>query len=303
MKYALAAFATLACLAWAAPSLAQNERPGPPNNAPSGAARQGEAAGARQQAPAEEKPKVLGAPFTITKEQYEYLFRVLKAWEVKTSKIDLLRCEVTLWKYDTVFDKKEMLTGELKFQSPDMAVYKVKDKDGNWVEDWMCDGKSLYHYEHTRSQVIQRTIPADLRGKAIAEGPLPFFFGAKAERIIDRYYMRVVTPEAKRSTEVWLEAYPKHQQDAANFQRVTIIITIENMLPFAVETYMPGGKERTVHRFDDVKIGKGLLEGVFGGDDFEPVVPRGWVKVVDPEKSAAPRVGAQPPGKGGAPMR
>jgi hypothetical protein len=46
-------------------------------------------------------------------------------------------------------------------------------------------------------------------------------FGAKAEKIKERYWVRAVhPPQGKEGQEYWIQAYPKRRQDAANFKMV-----------------------------------------------------------------------------------
>ena len=59
-------------------------------------------------------------------------------------------------------------------------------------------------------------LPPELQGKAIVDGPLPFLFGAKAETIKARYWIRVL-PETGNG-KFWLEAVPKSRQDVQNFK-------------------------------------------------------------------------------------
>ena len=73
-----------------------------------------------------------------------------------------------------------------------------------------------------KKQLIERKLPPEMQGKAIADGPLPFVFGAKADQLKRRYWMRDITPEEDIGKRIWLEAVPKLQQDAANFQKATI---------------------------------------------------------------------------------
>ena len=74
----------------------------------------------------------------------------------------------------------------------------------------------------------------EMKGKAISDGPLPFVFGAKADQLKRRYWMRDVTPKEEVGKHIWLEAFPKFQQDAANFQSATIILNESDCLPFAL---------------------------------------------------------------------
>ncbi len=219
---------------------------------------------------------------------------MLKAWERESAKVQTLRCKLVLWEYDTVFNKKTVREGELKYKAPDHGLYRMQDAAGrNWVEHWMCDGQAIYQYNYAEKKLVQRNVPPELRGKAIADGPLPFLFGADANKLLARYYMRVVTPENSLQDQVWIEAYPKKQADAANFQRATVILRRQDLVPFAIELYMPNGKTRTVHQFDSPVVNEKWSLELLKGDPFAPYVPRGWTKIIDPEIVQGPPRGPQ----------
>jgi TIGR03009 family protein len=231
-----------------------------------------------------------GAPFQLTKEQFQDLLAVLSAWEQQSSKIDLLRCQITVLATDDAFHKTtpKIYQGELKYQAPDKGFYRVEAQakaDGHapqQIEHWVCDGKSVYQYDYGQKKVIRRDLPAELQGAGIGDGPMPFFFGAKANKLLHRYFMRVVTPTEQAAKQAWLEAYPRFQNDAANFRRATIILDKQAMMPVAVEVYSPGGNERSVHKFSDIQVGKKLWENFFGPDLFRVSPPSGWQMLVNP---------------------
>ncbi len=62
------------------------------------------------------------------------------------------------------------------------------------TEYWTCNGKSIFQVDAKKKQIIEQPIPAELQGKSITDGPLPFVFGAKADTLRKRYFMRIVTP-------------------------------------------------------------------------------------------------------------
>ena len=147
-----------------------------------------------------------------------------------------------------------MGTGYIHFRAPDQAAYcvsKLKEfdptkkdyvvkSDKDALDHWLCDGKSIFEYNLTKKQLIERRITAEMQGKAIADGPLPFIFGAKADQLKRRYWMRDVTPKEELGKQIWLEAFPKFQQDAANFQRATVILNEADFLPIGLEIVLPG---------------------------------------------------------------
>ena len=118
-----------------------------------------------------------------------------------------------------------------------------------------------------------------MRGKAISDGPLPFVFGAKAETLKKRYWMRIITPPEVRD-QFWLEALPREQQDAANFSKVELILNARDLMPFAIQIYKPGGSDRDVYQFDPRTnlIDKGLD---MIRDFAKPMTPFGYKYVLE----------------------
>jgi len=106
-------------------------------------------------------------------------------------------------------------------------------------------------------------------------------FGAKAEHLKRRYWLRIITPPDAQN-EVWLEAYPRTIEDAQNFKRAELILAVRenDMQPSAVQIFHPNGKNRTVYSFREVVINKPDLRHVFE-DPFHARVPVGWQKVVE----------------------
>ena len=143
--------------------------------------------------------------------------------------------------------------------------------------------------------MIQQLLPAELQGKNIINGPLPFLFGANAADIKRRFWVRAITsPTAKK--EIWLEAYPKSAQDASNYQRIHIIISTEDFLPKGLvifdRSYVKGkNHSRTVFNFQDrdVNFASALDKlNPFYRNFYEPSLPSGWQKVVHAAPTARP---------------
>jgi len=234
-------------------------------------------------------PPMLGAPFTLTPEEEATLLRVLQRWEEATSRVKNLECRFTRFQYDPVFGSGTTPVavdqGEIKYVAPNKGLFRVFQPQNfaePRAEQWICDGKAIYEFDYANRQLIEYPLPPEAQNRPVSEGPLPFVFGAKAAELRDRYYLRVVTPSHARG-QVWLEAWPKWQNDATNFQRATMIILWEDMTPFALELIEPNGKNRTVFRFQEVKINaRNILDplGLFEESWLRPRTPPGWTRVV-----------------------
>lgn len=236
------------------------------------------------------------APFQLNPQQQAQVDQVLAAWEARSSNIKRFESGFTRFEYDPVFGDERtprfVEQGELKYAAPDKGVFRVaQDIQGgkpepvhpSRAEHWICDGKSVFQYDFTKEQLVEHKLPPGMQGKAIANSPLPFLFGLEAAKLKQRYFVRVTTP-ADVQGQVWLEAYPRFQADAANFRRAEIILSQDDMLPMALQMYMPNGKNRKVYTFRDIKINAANpLDplGIFADAPFRPQLPRGWKWVVE----------------------
>ena len=265
------------------------------------------------QRPVGVRPIAPRAPFTLTREHAALLDRVLVHWEKESDKVKTFRCRFIRYEYDPVWGPRnpnQPMTesdGQLKYAKPDKAMFRIteirhfvepqrageratyKAKPGEFGEHWVCSGSSIWEYNFKKSQLIEHRLPPEMRGKAIADGPLPFLFGAKAADMKARYWMRIITP-ANVKDQIWIEAFPKHRQDRANYQRVELILDLNSFLPKALQVYLPNKKNRTVYSFYKTKINDRF--GFLKADFSKPKLPRGWQKVVEPPPVArrpAPR--------------
>lgn len=241
------------------------------------------------------------APFQLSPEQFNAMVGVLKAWEVEGSKVQSFAAKVTVWENNVAFNQQVVLQGNIMYQSPDSGLYEVETKDGSRAQKWVCNGKSVFEFSYETKQLKEYQLPPEMQGKAISQSPLPFVFGAKVDDLLDRYFMRVVTPQNAAQAQVWLEAWPRHQAQRASFTRATIILQREDLMPFAVEFYLPDGN-RNVLQFSEVQVNRGNnpIAALLMGNPFNPRTPFGWQRVVetpgDPQQQAGgPPAGPQPP--------
>jgi TIGR03009 family protein len=223
------------------------------------------------------------APFVLTPEQQ----RVLRAWEARAAKVKTFQADFTLRVYDGVFAEGEdeppprEYEGQLKYVAPDKGWFKVYSKP---AEHWVCDGQAIYQFDYRKKQLIVRPLPEEMRGKAISEGPLPFVFGMEAEKLMARYFMRIVTPPDIEG-EIWLEAYPRYREDAANFRKVDIILDAQDLLPYAIQLHEPNGKSRKSYALRDPVVNDSLQ--IFKKFFEVPRTPLGWERVVEEAGVAA----------------
>jgi TIGR03009 family protein len=249
-------------------------------------------------------------PFTLTQQDEAQLDRVLKAWEQKSKDIKTFDCSFKRWEYDPVFPKPNadpnapayIEIGILKYAAPDKGVFRVLSQDGpdgkpvpidaDRAEHWICDGKSIYQYIPKQKQLVECKLPPEMQGKAIVDGPLPFLFGADAQKLRQRYWIHIIPPPPEIRNVICLEAYPRFQEDAANFRTATLMLTLPDMAPKALQIFQPNGKNHTSYVFYDVVFNDPLR--LFQGNPFQAYTPRGWEKIM---KDASPQQAGRPIGK------
>jgi TIGR03009 family protein len=232
------------------------------------------------------------------------LDQVLNAWEQRNKEIKSFECDFTRFDYDYVFGqggepRRLRDEGILKYAAPDKGLYKVdgeksvewKEKRvgakelGSWEkfagdrsEQWICDGRSIFEYKYQvppkePKRRIEYPLPPECQGKAISEGPLPFVFGTDAQKLKQRYFLRLTTP-ADVKGEIWLEAYPRWQQDAGSYRKVDLILKTTGLLPDAIQITEPNGRDRKVYKFENVVVNR--RGRIFEGNWFQAPLPLGW---------------------------
>lgn len=264
----------------------------------------------------------------------KYLDQVLGYWQESSGKIKRYRCKFTRWEYDGVFMARDPKTGEMpaktqstgviKYAAPDKGLFKVEQmlhytaaqKPGERAqyltrpedrgEQWICDGKSVFAFDHQRKQLMQTELPPDMQGRAIVDGPLPFMFGAEAAKIKQRFWIRVITPKDSKG-EYWLEAVPKSRTDAANFKMLHIIIDETDFLPKAMALFDRNYDEvrnptctNFVFEKREVNWNETIDKiNIFAREFWEPATPLGYKKVVEryapatEERISAPAAGTK----------
>jgi len=243
----------------------------------------------------------------LTPEQQAALDQLLTAWEARNARVTTWSCTFYKWEYNAwspadapgerlAFSES---TGEIKYAAPDKGLFRVKSskqwnpeqrryepRPAGTGEHWVCNGSSIYEFRHPERQLRETKLPPEMQGKAISEGPLPFVFGAKAATLKRRYQMRIITPPGV-TDQVWLEALPRFQVDAANFSKVELILQAADLMPFAIQIYKPGGQDRDVYQFDPrtslIDRGLDLIR-----DFSRPLTPLGYTFIEE-----------QAPGAGG----
>ena len=82
------------------------------------------------------------------------------------------------------------------------------------------------------------------------------------------------------------------RHDAANFQKVEIILTRKEFMPIAIQLYDPGSGKRTVYQLQKPAV-NGRFDDVFGGF-IAPNLPFGYKKVVQRTDEREPALTNEP---------
>ncbi len=250
------------------------------------------------------------APFTLTPQEEAVLDRLLTDWQQMSAGVKTFEATFTRWDYDGVFGvqtpgeaptPKRVVNGTLKYAAPDKGLYELGDQ----TEKWICTGDAVFEFRADLKQVREHPLPPELRGKAIADGPMPFVFGVEAAKMKARYWMRI-TPQDKQD-QVWLEVFPRYAKDAANFAKIDVVLsfahqngTVTKLEPFALNMHLPNGKDRTVYQFSNMQTNAVLgnfqnFLGIF----VRPGTPFGWQhQVVEAPSGVDPQPAAQNPQPG-----
>lgn len=240
----------------------------------------------------------VGAPFQLSPVEQQFVDQILQMWENESAKIKTFDCKFERWEYDPVFgpgnDTPSIKSyGQLTYSKPDKGSFKIdeiyryvqqdKSQPGEYVkqeqevgEHWVCDGKAVYEYKHDKKQLVVQALPPELRGTAIVDGPLPFLFGAEAEKLKARYWIRTKQSDA---SQIWLEAYPRTQTDAANYHHVEVMLERKTMKPTAIQVHMPNGRSRAVYMFQEPTV-NGTMNRLLSSIFSSPRTPMGWTRVV-----------------------
>ena len=290
---------------------------------------QAQALPSAQESGAGEAPvdRELPCPFPPLDAQHEaYVRQCLQYWESSTSQIQRFRCKFNRWEYDPIFgppahpqtgemQAAAICSGEIKFEMPDKAMFDVvgkwtyrageEGKPGEYadageaqLERWISDGRFTYEFDFAGKQLKKHELPPEMQGKTIADGPIPFIFGAKADRMLQRYWIRVITPDdAAKRGEYWLEAYPRFASDAADFSRVRVILDGEEFLPQAIEIFAADydeirNRKSATYTFEERRKNESdrTLFFIQRAPFYEPSIPSGW-QLVEMPLNRTPAVG------------
>ena len=251
-------------------------------------------------------------PFAeLSPRDQKYVEDILDYWQQESDTIKLYQCDFRRLMYDNgVVNYRDPKTGELaaasvalgkiRYAHPGNASYETTNigkfvgpgKDYEPVnneklkEKWITDGNGIYEFDYEAKRLYETILPQHMRGAgAVQNSPIPFLFGANKREILNRYWVRVITPKTAQN-QYWLEAWPKKAEDAQNYQKIEIVLSSQPMLPVAIHMYLPGYNPAQ-NNYSSVKImfSKGDANATLSvvknwmGNFVKPRTPLGWKKV------------------------
>ncbi|MEM6655566.1 MAG: hypothetical protein AAF596_07175 [Planctomycetota bacterium] len=262
-------------------------------------------------------------PFQLNAVQQAYLDQVLSSWEIESGKVTTFNCPFTRWDYNAFGPARDIAfsvdEGQVSYQQPDKGSFRIT-QISRWVpkpvapgqappqgapqgqhvvqpdaigEHWVCDGRSVFEFKHDQKVLRVQPIPPALQGKAIVDGPLPFLFGAKAEKLKQKYRMFIKEPPPSPEI-IQIVAQPRTQELAANYRGVELQLDKRRMLPVGMQVWQPDGS-RSVYLFDLERASVNARRDRLWGAIFQsPRTPRGWKRVDEPLPTRQAAAPAQP---------
>lgn len=273
-------------------------------------------------------------PFVLTPEEERSLDNFLQVWEQYSAKIKYFSTQFDCKKYVMPTDGtatqanphvlKLTQYGDFQYEAPNKLLFRLA---GEWNgekqveykdikgEKFLCDGTAYYRFDSTAGtdgkKVVEKTpLPKEMLQTGAISGPLPMIFGAKANDMKARYFLRLVTPQNIAEEQVWLEARPKWPEDAAEFFSITLILDRKTFLVKAMKkTHSNTLKDYDVFVFVDPKANStgppssGPIAGLFGNKDpfnYETHA-RGYTLFVNDALLNTQTAGVNQPGPGFSP--
>ena len=233
------------------------------------AAAQQNPSAAQQHSAATQPSQAPQTPFPpLSAEAQQQLDRLLQAWEVQSKGTDTLQCDFTRWHYDLVAAPAGVHStwakGHIRYAAPDKGLFKVETLKffkgmvegkpaydavpGEHGEHWVCNGTEVIDFDHGKQECTIRELPPELQGTQIFESPLPFVFNLDAKKIRERYWVRQLA--APKAGVLLIEAWPKRQEDRAQYRLVQVVIAEQTFLPEALLVYAPNFDPQTAPSWD-----------------------------------------------------
>ena len=196
------------------------------------------------------------------------LGEMLRAWETQSKGTKTMSCDFAKWHFDLLAapagvhaTKSE---GVIKYASPDKGLFKENSllfyqgmkegkpqygpAEGKVGDHWVCNGDEVIEFDGNVKKCTITSLPPGMKGQEIFNSPLPFVFNLDAEKIQARYWVREV--KAPKAGIYLIEAWPKFQEDRAQYKMVQIALDDKKFLPTALIMYAPNFNAKTAPMWD-----------------------------------------------------
>ena len=270
-------FATIVATILSTPILAQQATPGvnqvqtnqvSPNQPGTNQAQARSAPDAR--IAAQGTPAAAQQPFPqLDQAAFAKLQEVLGKWEKQSKGTKTLDCKFARWHYDHFAAPPGVhatrADGIIKYAAPDKGLFKVdrlvffgghnpdgkpkfQAQPGQFGEHWVCNGEQLIEFDRSKQECRIQDLPPNMRGEKIFNSPLPFVFNLDAKQIQQKYWVRLVQPPAEGI--ILVEAWPKEQQNRAQYKLVQIALKEDTYMPTALIMYAPNFHPQKAPKWD-----------------------------------------------------
>ncbi|HMO15963.1 MAG TPA: TIGR03009 domain-containing protein [Pirellulaceae bacterium] len=276
------------------------------------------------------------AGFPLDDANQQWVDQLLAFWEQSSDQVKAYRCDFKRWNYlPSVLAYRDpsthklaahsIMVGTIRFAKPGRGRYDIdtvwhfnapeqsggeprydlnpdESARANERETWICDGTTIYEFDYMNKRLNEARLPTEMQGEGLKNSPLPFVFGAKADDLKARFWIRPMVPEGLPDGYYMIEAFPKTSIDARTYSKIQIVLSSEPFLPVRVELFSVAFDPRTnpesaVLVFENRKINepRDLIQKAIEEVFSRPMLPRGWERFeTDLSKDEGPTYGAQP---------
>jgi TIGR03009 family protein len=151
------------------------------------------------------------------------LVQHLNAWEAKHKQVQNLYADCEMVKKDLTFRKDKAYTGKVMCMKPNLAWMKIEAK-GNPAdyEAYICDGKSVFHYDAGKKQVNEHPIPRANPNSVGDNLLIEFMSGSmSAADVIRRFDL---TLEKEEEYYVHIRVKPRLPKDLQEFESLLLVL-------------------------------------------------------------------------------
>jgi hypothetical protein len=239
-------------------------------------------------------PQTMNSPFQLTPAQQAEVDTVLKKWEEASKTHKRIVIEFDRFETNPAFTGGKdvpihIVQGEADFTSSGKWMWYVRGElvngklvEGQLAERLVCDGKLVHEFNFRGKSVTQYVLGKETKSEDMVKVMLPFLFDAEAEKLKNRYFIRLLRFPNMPKEQVCIDAYPRYLDEARNFSNARMMVDLTKMEPTALMLTKPGrGTGSFRYKFDKVKINpNNPLELL--NDPFKVKIPSGWTTQIGP---------------------